>query len=150
MLSAIILTKKYPELRFDRKKMKSLQVLLVEDSLPLAKSTAKLIQRLGGHQVQLTDEPKTIFKICTAGEVDIILMDINLPGASWQGEQVSGADLSRFLKDNKETACIPIIILTAYAMASEGESLLADSKACCFNQGDITTSTALAFVRSKK
>ncbi|BAY83697.1 response regulator receiver protein [Calothrix parasitica NIES-267] len=109
--------------------MKSLKVLLVEDNLPLAKSTAKLIQRLGGHQVQLTDEPKTIFELCNAGEVDIILMDINLPGASWQGEQVSGADLSRLLKDNKETASIPIIILTAYAMASERESLLADSKA---------------------
>ncbi|WP_052330808.1 response regulator [Rivularia sp. PCC 7116] len=48
---------------------------------------------------------------------------------SWQGEQISGADLSRLLKDNKETSSVPIIILTAYAMASERESLLADSKA---------------------
>ncbi|MGD1912502.1 MAG: response regulator [Rivularia sp. (in: cyanobacteria)] len=87
--------------------MKSLKVLLVEDNLPLAKSTAKLIKRLGGHQVQLTDEPKTIFELCSVGEIDIILMDINLPGAYWHGEQVSGADLSRLLKNNKKTASIP-------------------------------------------
>lgn len=109
--------------------MKSLKVLLVEDNLPLAKSTAKLIQRLGGHQVKLTDEPKTVFELCIAGEVDIILMDINLPGASWQGEQVSGTDLSSLLKNNRETASIPIILLTAYAMASERESLLTNSQA---------------------
>ncbi|WP_082650450.1 response regulator [Mastigocoleus testarum] len=109
--------------------MKSLKILLVEDNLALAKSTAKLIKRIGGHQVQLTDEPKTIFELCTAGEVDIILMDINLPGAFWCGKEVSGTDLSRLLKANKETATIPIILLTAYATLRERESLLADSEA---------------------
>ena len=109
--------------------MKSLNILLVEDNLPLAKSTVKLIERLGGHQVQVTDEPKTIFELCTAGKVDIVLMDINLPEASWAGEKVSGADLSRLLKAQPETAHIPIILLTAYAMSNERKSLLADSQA---------------------
>ena len=109
--------------------MKNLRILLVEDNLPLAKSTAKLIERLGGHQVQITDEPKTIWELCTAGKVDIVLMDINLPGASWAGEEVSGADLSRLLKAQPETAHIPIILLTAYAMENEREPFLADSQA---------------------
>ncbi|MEM9508888.1 MAG: response regulator [Cyanobacteria bacterium P01_E01_bin.35] len=109
--------------------MTNLRILLVEDNLPLGKSTAKLIERLSQHQVQLTDEPKTIFELCTAGKIDIVLMDINLPGASWAGEEVSGTDLSRLLKANPETAHIPVIILTAYAMASERESLLANSQA---------------------
>ncbi|MEM7762288.1 MAG: response regulator [Cyanobacteria bacterium P01_A01_bin.40] len=109
--------------------MTSLRILLVEDNLPLGKSTAKLIERLSKHQVQLTDEPKTIFELCTAGKIDIVLMDINLLGASWAGEEVSGTDLSRLLKAKPETAHIPIIILTAYAMASERESLLANSQA---------------------
>ncbi|MEM8672699.1 MAG: hypothetical protein AAGF83_02330 [Cyanobacteria bacterium P01_G01_bin.67] len=56
-------------------------------------------------------------------------MDINLPGASWAGEEVSGTDLSCLLKAKPETAHIPIIILTAYAMASERESMLANSQA---------------------
>lgn len=123
--------------------MKSLKILLVEDNLPLAKSTAKLIQRLSEHQVQLTNEPKTIFELCTAGEVDIVLMDINLPGASWKGEEVSGADLSRMLKAQPETTSIPIILLTAYAMSSERESLLKDSLADEFFTKPISDYTAL-------
>lgn len=106
-----------------------LNILLVEDNLPLAKSTAKLIERLGGHSVQITDEPKTIFDLCSLGKIDLILMDINLPGAFWEGEEVSGADLSRFLKANPQTARLPIILLTAYAMANEREALLQESQA---------------------
>lgn len=53
--------------------MTNLRILLVEDNLPLGKSTAKLIERLSQHQVQLTDEPKTIFELCTAGKIDIVI-----------------------------------------------------------------------------
>ncbi|VEP12506.1 Response regulator receiver protein [Hyella patelloides LEGE 07179] len=109
--------------------MKSLKILLVEDDLSLAKSTAKLIERFSGHQVRVTDNPETIFELCTTDEVDIVIMDINLSEASWAGEEVSGADLSRLLKTQPATAHIPIIILTAYAMANERESLMADSQA---------------------
>ena len=123
--------------------MKSLKILLVEDNLPLAKSTAKLIERLSEHQVQLTDEPKTVFELCTAGKIDIVLMDINLPGAVWAGGEISGADLSRLLKNNPETASIPIILLTAYAMSSERESLLNDSQADEFFTKPISDYAAL-------
>ncbi len=109
--------------------MKSLQILLVEDNLPLAKSTAKLIARLGGYQTQITDEPKVIFELCEAHKVDIVLMDINLPGVFWEDKEVSGADLSRLLKTKAKTAHIPIILLTAYAMMQERESFLANSLA---------------------
>lgn len=109
--------------------MKSLNILLVEDNLPLAKSTAKLIERLSKHQVQLTDDPKTFFEQCTTSQVDIVLMDINLPGASWEGKEVSGIDLSRLLKAQAKTTHIPVILLTAYMMPKERESLLANSQA---------------------
>lgn len=109
--------------------MKSLKILLVEDNVPLAKSTAKLIERLSTHQVHLTVNPETIFELCTSGKIDIIIMDINLPGASWEGAEVSGADLSRLLKTKSATAHIPIVILTAYAMANERDSLMANAQA---------------------
>ncbi len=109
--------------------MKSLSILLVEDDIALAKSTAKLIERLSRHRVRITDNPETIFELCTTGKIDIVIMDINLRGASWAGEEVSGKDLSRILKTKPETAQIPIIILTAYGMADERESLMADSQA---------------------
>lgn len=109
--------------------MTSLKILLVEDDVALAKSTAKLIERLSRHRVKVTDNPETIFELCTIGEINIIIMDVNLPGASWAEEEVSGKDLSRLLKTKSETAHIPIIILTAYAMENERESLMEDSLA---------------------
>jgi CheY-like chemotaxis protein len=104
-------------------------ILLVDDDYLLAKGTAKLLERLGGHQVIIRDEPAAIFHECQAGEVDIVLMDVNLPGAYWEDEEISGADLARFLKANPQTAEIPIILLTAYALVSEREKLLQDSQA---------------------
>ncbi|NJK38355.1 MAG: response regulator, partial [Oscillatoriales cyanobacterium SM2_3_0] len=46
----------------------------------------------------MSTDPEQIFRDCYGGKIDLILMDINLPGARWQGENVSGADLSRALK----------------------------------------------------
>ena len=101
-----------------------MNILLVEDDVLLAKGTANLIQRLSGHSVQVTAEPQQIFEQSQAGTVDLILMDINLPGAKWQGEDLSGADIARLLKTDPQTANIPIIIVTAYAMLSEKKALL--------------------------
>ena len=109
--------------------MKSLKILLVEDDIFLAKSTAKLIERMSAHRVNVTDNPEVIFKSCATGNIDLVIMDIDLPGTSWLGEEVSGVDLSRLLKTQAKTAHIPVIILTAYAMANERESLMVDSQA---------------------
>lgn len=107
----------------------TMKILLVDDDYLLAKGTAKLIERLGGHQVVVADEPATIFQECQRGDVDVVLMDVNLPGASWDNEEISGADLARFLKTDSKTAHIPIILLTAYAMLSERQELLQASQA---------------------
>ena len=106
-----------------------MKVLLVEDDLLLAKGTAKLLQRLAGYEVEFTHEPERIFHLSEVGKVDIILMDINLPGAVWDGNEVSGSDLSRLLKSQQQTNNIPIILLTAYAMQTERDILLKQSLA---------------------
>ncbi len=106
-----------------------MKILLVDDDYLLAKATAKLIERLGGHQVIISDEPVKIFQECQAGNVDLVLMDVNLPGACWKQEEISGADLARSLKTDPKTSHIPIILLTAYAMLSEQEKLLHASQA---------------------
>ncbi|MCT7950168.1 response regulator [Ancylothrix sp. C2] len=115
-----------------------MNILLVDDDYLLAKGTAKLIQRIGGHNVTISDEPAEIVKQCEAGTVDVVLMDVNLPGASWQGQEISGADLSRILKTRPPTAHIPIIMVTAYAMLTERQTLLALSQADEFCTKPIT------------
>lgn len=121
-----------------------MKILLVDDDYLLAKGTAKLIQRLGGHQVTITDEPAEIFRQCQTGSVDLILMDVNLPGAQWEGQEVSGADISRILKTQAApTHTPPIILVTAYAMLSERQTLLEASKADEFCAKPITDYEAL-------
>lgn len=120
-----------------------MNILLVDDDYVLAKGTAKLIQRLGGHQVWITDEPAEILRQCQTGSLDLVLMDVNLPGAQWEGQEVSGADISRILKTQPVSADIPIILLTAYAMVSERQTLLESSKADEFCAKPITDYEAL-------
>lgn len=106
-----------------------MNILLVDDDYLLAKGTAKLIERLSGHKVQITDDPSQIFYKCENREVDLVMMDVNIPGAIWEGKEVSGADLCCLLKNNPKTANIPIILVTAYAMLTERNSLLNQSQA---------------------
>lgn len=116
----------------------SVRILLVDDDYLLAKGTAKLIQRLGGHEVTITDNPTDIMRQCQSGTIDLVLMDVNLPGAEWEGKGVSGADLSRILKTNPITAEIPVILITAYAMLSERQELMEISMADDFYPKPIT------------
>jgi CheY-like chemotaxis protein len=119
------------------------KILLVDDDYLLAKATAKLIERLSGHQVVITDEPATIFQECQAGDIDIVLMDVNLPGAYWKDEEISGADIAHFLKTDPQTTHIPIILLTAYSMLSEQQKLLQASHADDFLTKPVTNYNAL-------
>jgi CheY-like chemotaxis protein len=115
-----------------------LNILLVDDDYVLARSTAKLLQRLGGHYVYITDDPAEIFQRCQTQAVDLAIVDINLPDAQWQGQAVSGADISRMLKNQAQTARIPIILVTAYALASERQFFLSVSRADEFVAKPIT------------
>ncbi|WP_026101131.1 response regulator [Synechococcus sp. PCC 7336] len=106
------------------RQLPSMNLLLVEDDILLAKGTAKLVEKLSVHRVRITSKPAILMELCQAGKVDLVIMDINLPGAVWQGSEVSGADLSQFLKSQDSTCHVPVVLLTAYVMASERQSLL--------------------------
>ncbi len=70
-------------------------------------------------------------------------MDVNLPGAFWDDREVSGADLAHILKTHPQTANLPIILVTAYAMLSEREAFLESSRADDFVAKPITDYEAL-------
>lgn len=106
-----------------------MQILLVEDDYLLGRSTARLLEKLGGHRVRLTHKATDVFKHCQSGWSDLIVMDVNLPGTFWLGEEVSGIDLSRHLKQQSETAHLPVVLLTAHAKEGEGSKMLNDSLA---------------------
>ena len=106
-----------------------MKILLVEDDYLLGRSTARLLERLGDHRVRLTHKAADVFKHCQSGWSDLVIMDVNLPGTFWQGAEVSGVDLSKLLKQQPETAHLPVVLLTAYAMDDEISQMLNDSLA---------------------
>ena len=106
-----------------------LNILLVEDDYLLGRSTARLLEKLGEHRVRLTHKAADVFKHCQSGWSDLVIMDVNLPGTFWQGEEVSGIDLSRLLKLQPQTTHLPVVLLTACAMKDDERRMLNDSLA---------------------
>ncbi len=108
-----------------------MNILLVEDDYLLGRGTARLLEKLGEHRVRLTHKAADVFKHCQSGAIDLVIMDVNLPGTVWQGEEVSGADLSRMLKSQPDTAHLPIVLLTAHAMDTDRGRLMNIALADC-------------------
>ncbi|KPQ36339.1 MAG: CheY-like receiver [Phormidesmis priestleyi Ana] len=108
-----------------------MNILLVEDDYLLGRSTAKLLEKLGDHRVRLTHKAADVFKHCQSGAIDLVIMDVNLPGTFWQGEEVSGVDLSRLLKTHAKTAHLPVVLLTAHSMNADQARLVRNAHADC-------------------
>ena len=106
-----------------------MNILMVEDDYLLGRSTARLLEKLGNHKVRLTHKAEDVFKHCRSGLIDLVIMDVNLPGTFWQGKEVTGVELSFLLKSQTETAQLPIVLLTAYATYHNQSRLLIDALA---------------------
>ncbi|MGI8932677.1 MAG: response regulator [Phormidesmis sp.] len=106
-----------------------MNILMVEDDYLLGRSTARLLEKLGNHKVRLTHKAEDVFKHCRSGLIDLVIMDVNLPGTFWQGKEVTGVELSFLLKSQTETAQLPIVLLTACATYNNQSRLLSDALA---------------------
>ena len=73
---------------------------------------------LGGYEIVSAPDGATGIELATEERPDLILMDLNLP-------VVDGWEATRRLKADPATREIPIIALTAHAMAGDREKALA-------------------------
>jgi PAS domain S-box-containing protein len=94
-----------------------LKVLLVEDNELNRDMLSRRLLRSGYTVVMATDGADGVLK-ARSEQPDIILMDISLP-------VMDGWEATQQLKANPQTAQIPIIALTAHAMAGDREKALA-------------------------
>jgi CheY-like chemotaxis protein len=87
------------------------KILLVEDNEPSRDALGRRLQRRGYDVVLAVDGQEAV---STARQVrpDLVLMDLGLP-------VIDGWEATRQLKAGAETRAIPIIALTALAMASD-------------------------------
>jgi two-component system cell cycle response regulator DivK len=104
-------------------------VLVVEDDPHNAVVFRKILEKRAGCRVTLTDSAEGLMRYATAGGIDLVIMDVSLANARWQGHAVSGVDLCRVLREDPRCAAIPIVIASAHAMRGDAERLLAESGA---------------------
>jgi two-component system, cell cycle response regulator DivK len=93
------------------------KILLVEDNEMNRDMLSRRLGRRGYHVVVAADGEQGI-RLAKAEVPDLILMDMSLP-------VLDGWEATRQLKAAPETQCIPIIALTAHAMAGDREKALA-------------------------
>ena len=91
-------------------------VLAVDDNEANLKLVVTLLEEMG-IKVQAANSGREAIQIVTEHEIDLILMDIQMPG-------MNGLDATREIRTLKGGATVPVIALTAHAMADEKEALL--------------------------
>jgi CheY-like chemotaxis protein len=93
------------------------RVLVVEDN-EMNMQLVEFLLEEGGYQIVKAASGEEAMTIARSGEpVDLILMDIHLPG-------VDGLSVVRELKRDARTSSIPILALTAHAMRGDKDRFL--------------------------
>jgi two-component system cell cycle response regulator DivK len=104
------------------------QIIIVEDNTLVAKFFRMALERAGGFSCLVTEDVPTILAKIESGEVDLILLDVSLSNAEWEGQLVNGVELCRILK-SKSPRRLPVLLATAHAMTGDRERFLQASGA---------------------
>ncbi|WP_159729709.1 response regulator [Methylosinus sp. Ce-a6] len=90
-------------------------VLIVEDNELNMKLFNDLLEA-NGHSTLQTKSGVEAVALARIHSPDLILMDIQLP-------EISGLEVTRWLKDDEQLRSIPIIAITAFAMKGDEEKI---------------------------
>lgn len=91
------------------------KVMIVEDNELNMKLFHDLLEAHGVETIQARDG-KNVMALAREHKPDLILMDIQLP-------EVSGLDITKWLKDDDELKSIPVIAITAFAMKGDEQKI---------------------------
>ena len=98
--------------------MRSSGLILVVDDNEGGLLLASAVLQREGFRVDSAGSAEEVLERLSARAPDLILMDVQLPGQD-------GLSLTRQLKADPATASIPIVALTAHAMATDREQAMA-------------------------
>jgi len=91
------------------------RILIVEDNELNMKLFNDLLEAHGFETLKTRDGMEAL-TIARSERPDLILMDIQLP-------EVSGLDVTGWLKEDEDTAHIPVVAVTAFAMKGDEERI---------------------------
>ena len=95
--------------------MSSKRVLIVEDNELNMKLFHDLLDAQGYETFQ-TGEGLSALSLARKHQPDLILMDIQLP-------EISGPEVTKWLKEDDELSHIPVVAVTAFAMKGDEERI---------------------------
>ncbi|GAB4505307.1 MAG: hypothetical protein Fur0043_23020 [Anaerolineales bacterium] len=109
-------------------------VLLVDDEKLVLRSLEKTLLRAGYDVLTATDcaSGSQVFAE-HAGQIDIAVLDLNMPDYQGQPRPGSGLDLLADLKKQKPT--LPVVILTAYDEVNKAKDAVAGGASAFFVKG---------------
>lgn len=90
-------------------------VLIVEDNELNMKLFNDLLEKNGRRTLRTKSGVEAV-ALAREHRPDLILMDIQLP-------EVSGLEVTRWLKDDEELRSIPVVAITAFAMKGDEEKI---------------------------
>jgi CheY-like chemotaxis protein len=93
------------------------KILLIEDNELNRDMLSRRLQKRG-YEILMAVDGESGIELARSGAPDLILMDMSLPG-------IDGCEATRILKRSPETRHVPIMALTAHAMASDRDQALA-------------------------
>ena len=111
------------------------KILIVEDNELNMKLFSDLLDA-HGYETQQTREGLKAIALARKFKPDLILMDIQLP-------EVSGLEVTKWIKDDAGLADIPIVAVTAFAMKGD-EKRIRDGGCAAYISKPITVSSFLA------
>lgn len=103
-------------------------ILIIEDD-PFSQDFYNFIFRKAGLKSLIIEDGDKILLELAKGEIGIIIMDINLKNTSLNGERINGVKFSRIIKETEKYKNIPILLVTAYSISTNGDSFFAESLA---------------------
>ena len=92
------------------------KILLVEDNEMNRDMLSRRLERRGYEVIIATDGLAGV-EAAVSNKPDLVLMDMSLP-------VIDGWEATRRIKENPATAAIPVIALTAHAMAGDREKAM--------------------------
>jgi CheY-like chemotaxis protein len=96
--------------------MSGLRILVVEDNEKNMKLFRDVLQAKGYDPLEATSGEQAV-ELATEHVPDLILMDVQLPG-------IDGVEALGQIRADERTAAIPVVALTAQAMAGDRERFL--------------------------
>jgi len=104
-------------------------ILVIEDDNFTNTLYKHIFAKRDDYELVLTDDFDEIIKTLDSIEIHAVILDVSLRNTIYNGDNVDGIFISKFLKANENYANIPILLVTAHQVYGNKDKYIDESKA---------------------